>query len=117
MLISVKVNGEVREVLSTWTIADLLADLKIENRYCAVERNLSVVPREQHSASPLQAGDQIECSQRRNTRPQRRLPPLQQERLPNQPRRPPQESPDRRRALRLLAATRSPALPDPIAAR
>ncbi len=60
MLISIKVNGEVRDVFPTWTIADLLADLKIENRYCAVERNLSVVPREQHATSLLHAGDQIE---------------------------------------------------------
>lgn len=56
----IQLNGEPREVPESWSIADLLADLKIENRYCAVERNRSVVPREQHAACSLQAGDQIE---------------------------------------------------------
>ena len=56
----IQLNGEPREVPESWSIADLLADLKIENRYCAVERNRSVVPREQHAACSLQACDQIE---------------------------------------------------------
>lgn len=56
----IQLNGEPREVPEFWSIADLLADLKIENRYCAVERNRLVVPREQHAACSLQAGDQIE---------------------------------------------------------
>lgn len=56
----IQLNGEPREVPESWSIADLLADLKIENRYCAVERNRSVVPREQHAACSLQADDQIE---------------------------------------------------------
>jgi thiamine biosynthesis protein ThiS len=56
----IQLNGETRAILSSWTIADLLADLKIENRYCAVERNRMVVPREQHAACQLQPGDQIE---------------------------------------------------------
>lgn len=53
-------NGQPRDVDPAWTIAHLLAELKIENRYCAVERNSQVVPREQHAASSLQPGDQIE---------------------------------------------------------
>ncbi len=56
----IQLNGEPREVPESWSIADLLVDLKIENRYCAVERNRSVVPREQHAACSLQEGDQIE---------------------------------------------------------
>jgi len=53
-------NGEARTIPASWTIADLLADLKIENRYCAVERNRQVIPREQHSDCQLQPDDQIE---------------------------------------------------------
>ena len=53
-------NGEPRAVNDSWTIADLLADLKIDNRFCAVERNFRVVPREQHPTSPLQPGDRVE---------------------------------------------------------
>lgn len=60
MAITITVNGESRSVDESWTIASLLADLKIENRYCAVERNLKVIPREQHSACQLQNGDCIE---------------------------------------------------------
>ena len=53
-------NGEPRMIEATWTIADLLTDLKIENRYCAVERNSQVVPREVHAQCKLQTGDVIE---------------------------------------------------------
>ena len=56
----IQLNGEPRSIDPQWTIADLLADLKIENRYCAVERNCDVVPREQHSSCRLQRGDRIE---------------------------------------------------------
>lgn len=59
-LITIHLNGEPREISPEWTIADLLHDLRIENRYCAVERNRDVVPRERHSAEWLQPGDQIE---------------------------------------------------------
>lgn len=53
-------NGETRAVDAGWTIADLLQQLQIESRYCAVERNQQVVPREQHAVCRLQPGDQIE---------------------------------------------------------
>ena len=56
----IHLNGETRIVAATWTIADLLNELKIENRYCAVERNSHVVPRELHSDCRLQPGDAIE---------------------------------------------------------
>lgn len=59
-LLTIHLNGEPRTVDPAWTIADLLRDLKIENRYCAVERNRDVVPREQHAAQQLRDGDQIE---------------------------------------------------------
>ncbi len=56
----IQLNGEPRTIEASWTIADLLSDLKIENRYCAVERNSHVVPREQHLKCRLQPGDRIE---------------------------------------------------------
>jgi len=56
----IHLNGEARTVPTSWTIAELLADLKIENRYCAVERNRQVIPREQHAGCQLQPDDQIE---------------------------------------------------------
>ena len=56
----IQLNGEPRTIDTSWTIADLLNDLKIENRYCAVERNSRVVPREVHAECRLQQGDRIE---------------------------------------------------------
>ena len=53
-------NGEPHSIDPTWTIADLLSSLNIENRYCAVERNSQVVPREVHADCQLQNGDTIE---------------------------------------------------------
>lgn len=56
----IRLNGEAKTIADSTTIAGLLAELKIENRYCAVERNCEVVPREQHAACTLQEGDSIE---------------------------------------------------------
>jgi sulfur carrier protein len=55
-----EINGERRQIPDGWTIADLLVSLKVENRYCAVERNLELVPREQHRTCRLSSGDRIE---------------------------------------------------------
>lgn len=59
-MITIHVNGKLREVDASSTVADLLASLKIANRYCAVERNLHVVPREEHADCQLQHGDRLE---------------------------------------------------------
>ena len=59
-IMEIQLNGIERLVDPSWTIADLLSDLKIENRYCAVERNREVVPRERHAECRLLPGDQIE---------------------------------------------------------
>ena len=59
-MITILLNGEDRTIAPQWTIADLLTYLKINNRYCAVERNQQLVPREQHAACQLQSGDRIE---------------------------------------------------------
>lgn len=56
----IQLNGTSRDVDPDWTISDLLRELKIESRYCAVERNQIVVPREQHADCQLLSGDQIE---------------------------------------------------------
>ena len=56
----VQLNGEGREIPDGWTVSDLLADLRIESRYCAVELNRKVMPREQHASCSLKSGDEIE---------------------------------------------------------
>lgn len=58
----IEVNGEGREV-SAATIADLIAELGLDPRKVAVERNLEIVPRSLHGATGLAAGDRIELVQ------------------------------------------------------
>jgi len=57
---TILLNGEERSIPQSCTIAELLAELDINNRYCAVERNEQLVPREQHDACQLEAGDKVE---------------------------------------------------------
>lgn len=59
-MIRVSINGESRSVADRSTMAELLEDLKINSRYCAVEQNREVVPRENHATTVLTDGDAIE---------------------------------------------------------
>jgi sulfur carrier protein len=54
------VNGQDRELAEGATVADLLAQLGLDSRMLAVERNLELVPRAQHSDTQLTAGDRVE---------------------------------------------------------
>jgi sulfur carrier protein len=58
--VEIVVNGTPREVDSTSTIADLLAELGVVSTYCAVEVNLELVPRARHAQHRLAAGDRLE---------------------------------------------------------
>ncbi|MDG1893381.1 MAG: sulfur carrier protein ThiS [Fuerstiella sp.] len=59
-MIDILLNGETRAVSADCTIADLLFELDIKNRYCAVERNQELIPREEHAACKLTGGDCVE---------------------------------------------------------
>ena len=59
-MISVSVNGESRRVPEDSTVSELLQDLQINNRYCAVEQNQELIPREKHPKTILANGDAIE---------------------------------------------------------
>ncbi len=59
-MIQVRVNGKVHECPPETTVADLLNDLQINVRYCAVERNQELLPREEHRTVRLVSGDEIE---------------------------------------------------------
>jgi sulfur carrier protein len=54
------VNGQECELAEGATIAELLAELKLDPRMLAVERNLNLVPRGQHAETQLAAGDRVE---------------------------------------------------------
>ncbi|MBS0296233.1 MAG: sulfur carrier protein ThiS [Proteobacteria bacterium] len=56
------VNGEDREV-GARDIAGLIAELGLDARKVAVERNLEIVPRSLHGSTPLADGDRIELVQ------------------------------------------------------
>ncbi|WP_437194441.1 sulfur carrier protein ThiS [Planctomicrobium sp. SH527] len=56
----IQVNGETREIANTATVADLLAELKLDPRFLAVERNKQLVPRAQHAQCKLEEGDELE---------------------------------------------------------
>lgn len=58
--VEISVNGEPRQVEAGSSVATLLAELKLQPRYLAVERNQQLVPRATHAACELQSGDRIE---------------------------------------------------------
>ncbi|QDV48133.1 sulfur carrier protein ThiS [Gimesia fumaroli] len=59
-MVQIQVNGETQEVPEEFTVAELLAQLGLQPKYLAVERNLILIPREEHAACMLQAGDRLE---------------------------------------------------------
>lgn len=56
----ITVNGESRQVAEGITIAELLQERGLSPKYLAVERNLELVPRGEHSECRLQEGDRLE---------------------------------------------------------
>ena len=56
----ISVNGKPRDVEAGTTVAALLEALDLDPRQLAVERNLELVPRRDHAAAILCAGDRLE---------------------------------------------------------
>ena len=57
----ITVNGKLERLSqSRITISDLLVAQRIAGKRIAVERNGEIVPKSQHSATTLNAGDRIE---------------------------------------------------------
>ncbi len=54
------INGEDRVIEPVTDVAALVALLGLETRKVAVERNLEIVPRSLHAATPVQDGDRFE---------------------------------------------------------
>ena len=57
------INGEARGGLHARDLAGLVAELGLDARKVAVERNLEIVPRSLYAATPLNDGDRIELVQ------------------------------------------------------
>jgi sulfur carrier protein len=58
--LQIVVNGEAREVVAGTTVARLIVLLELPPRFLAVERNLEIIPREQHAECFLNEGDRLE---------------------------------------------------------
>jgi thiamine biosynthesis protein ThiS len=56
----IKVNGESREFQAPLSVMALAAELKLNPKQVAVERNRAIVPRSQYGEQMLSEGDQIE---------------------------------------------------------
>lgn len=58
----IEINGEARTVEAA-TVLDLIAELGLDPRKVAVERNLEIVPKSLHGRTALADGDRIELVQ------------------------------------------------------
>ncbi len=57
---TIRVNGEPRDVSGPLTISALLADLGIDPRRVAVEHNLTVIKRDRYASTLINEGDEVE---------------------------------------------------------
>ena len=58
-----QINGEAKSDIGARTLAALVAELGLDPRKVAVERNLEIVPRSLYGQTPLAEGDRIEIVQ------------------------------------------------------
>ncbi len=56
----ITVNGELKRIPASCTVQGLVADLALDARQIAVERNLAIVPRSAYGDTHLAAGDRVE---------------------------------------------------------
>ncbi len=58
--ICISLNGEPRTLAAGLTVAALLADLSLDRRKVAVERNEAIVSRSAYDTTTIEHGDQFE---------------------------------------------------------
>jgi sulfur carrier protein len=58
--VEIQVNGETRAIAAGTTVAGLVDLLGLRREHVAVERNREIVPRSEHAATVLEAGDRLE---------------------------------------------------------
>jgi thiamine biosynthesis protein ThiS len=58
--LNVRINGEERRVASKTSIAALIAELGLDAKRVAVERNLEIVPRSTFADVAIEDGDEFE---------------------------------------------------------
>ena len=60
MSLSIKLNGEARDLPRPMTVQELLVTFKLEAKKIAVERNLEIVPRSAYDTIMVEDGDRLE---------------------------------------------------------
>lgn len=60
MLMKIQVNGDFLEVAKSATVAELVAQLGLQDKYVAVERNRQVVPKKLWGETHLETDDVCE---------------------------------------------------------
>ncbi|MDX9994712.1 MAG: sulfur carrier protein ThiS [Rhodocyclaceae bacterium] len=58
--LDIVLNGQARQLPASSSIADLLVAEGLAGKRVAVERNGEIVPKSQHAATPVAAGDKFE---------------------------------------------------------
>lgn len=56
----ITLNGQVRPAAHLCFVQDLIAELALDARKVAIERNLAIVPRSEYATTPIRDGDAIE---------------------------------------------------------
>ncbi len=56
----IQVNGDALDVSENATLAELVEQLELAGKRIAIELNLEIIPRSEHAATRLSAGDQVE---------------------------------------------------------
>lgn len=56
----ITLNGQARAATNLSCVSDLVAELQLDPRAVAIERNAAIVPRSAYAATPIMDGDRIE---------------------------------------------------------
>jgi len=59
-MLNIQFNGHPKRIEEGMTVEELLLDAGIPIKFCAVERNLEIVPKNEYRTLILQEGDAIE---------------------------------------------------------
>jgi thiamine biosynthesis protein ThiS len=58
--LQITLNGQAHPLAQAATVTDLIAQLQLDARKVAIERNLEIVPRSAYAATPIRDGDAVE---------------------------------------------------------
>jgi len=59
-VIELLINGEARRFPAPLTLSQLIESLDLAGKRIAIEKNGEIVPRSQHTSTPLISGDRLE---------------------------------------------------------